>query len=159
MSTMPHHAVDLDEDDQPTSRFNGHMPGAQPLEPDSRRELANVLRDYAAAAWGELRGIDKLDSAKAQRVLAEYMGRLVSGIKLQDAVPAKGLNRTDEFKDTAIKLRAALMKTWGVPKKAGEVSLGSQKTCRVCGQLKGFHKPSCEVGIAVEAARKSGIMS
>ena len=156
MSAMPHHP-DLDEDDAATYVRNGRMLGAQPLYPDHQRELSAVLHDHAAAAWGRMRNIDKLDSERAVKILAEQMLALLTGLKTD--LQSKTTDRTAEFRDTAIKLRAALMKVWGEPKKAGEVSLGSQKTCRICGQLKGFHKPSCEVGIAVEAARKSGIMS
>lgn len=157
MSSMPHHP-DLDEDDASTAYVrNGRMLGAQPLAPDHQRELSAVLKDHAAQVWGVLRHADKLDSAKATRILAEAMGNLL--VSLKTDIQAKTPDRTAEFRETAIKLRAALMKVWGEPKKAVDVSLGSQKTCRICGQLKGFHKPSCEVGIAVEAAKKSGILT
>lgn len=157
MTAMPHHAVDADEEDYQAGSFNGRMPGAQPLRPDHQRELDRVLKDHAAAAWGELRGIDKLDAERAERVLAAAMGRLLTALKT--GIPPKKNDRTAEFRAAAILLRKALMKTWGVPKKAGDANLQSQKTCRVCDQLKGFHKPSCEVHVAFEAARKLGILT
>ncbi len=158
MSSIPHHPLEADEDDIPTGRFNGRMVGAQPLAPDHQRELQDVLRDHAAAAWGELRGIDKLDSAKAERILAQAMAGLIAALRTKARSPANA-HRVEEYRSTAIKLRAALMTVWGEPKMAGEVSLGSQKTCRVCKQLKNQHKPSCLVGIALEAAKKSGILT
>lgn len=159
MSAMPHHAQPLAEfDDEDTLRpTNGRMPGAQPLRPDIERELPDVLHDHAAAAWGELRRIDKLNSQQATRILSAAMGRLLESLKKAPAIP-KGANRTEEYRSVCIKLRAALMRVWGEPKKAGDANLQSQKTCRVCGQLKDQHKDSCLVGIALAAAAKSGVL-
>src|SRR5689334_4065405 len=92
--------LDLDEDYIPT-----------PAEAAHKRALDLVVKDHALEAWGTLRGIDQLDSAKAQQILIVVMQKLLLHAK-KTKVESKSEQNNQLFQ-AGKKLRSVVVELWG----------------------------------------------
>ena len=132
------------EDDIPT-----------PAQTAQKRAMELVIRDHAREAWGNLRGIDQLDSKKAEEILMAGMQKLLAAVKSTKVESVS--ERHNALFQVGKRLRAVVMELWGETGSNGEAHLGSQKTCRLCKGLKSSHKPECPVKVALVAAKNVGL--
>jgi len=126
-----------------------------PAETAHKRALELVIRDHAREAWGNLRSIDQLDSAKAEQILIVVMQNLLLHAK-KTKVETKS-ERDNSLWQAGKKLRAVVVELWGQTGNNGEAHLHSQKTCRICNGVKSAHKPDCPVKSALLAAKNAGL--
>lgn len=132
------------EDEAPTQAEVAH-----------KRAFELVIRDHAREAWGNLRGIDQLDSERAEQILMIVMQKLLSHAKKTKVETVS--ERDNRLFQAGRKLRAVVIELWWQTGVNGEAHLHSQKTCRICNGVKSAHKPDCPVKGALQAAKNAGL--
>ena len=131
------------------------MAGAEvPPKLDKDRPLEHVLRDHAIAAWGELRGVFELDSAKAETILAAAMGRVLLAVRDDTAKLNK---RIKELEYQGSKILGTLKSATCRTAQHGDPPMDNRRRCRICNQPFNEHAPKCAVGLAIRNGREAGL--
>lgn len=121
-----------------------------------QKNLELILRQHALSVWGELRGIDQLDSATAVKLIVEEMQELLAHVP--SAQRQADVQAYQNLMIAARKIRQALMATWGEDVTAeGKTYAHTVRLCRVCKGKKNAHEVECPVGIAIKQISKLGI--
>lgn len=123
---------------------------------DRQKSLELILRQHALSVWGELRGIDQLDSATAVAIIVDGMQELLK--QVPSAQRQADVQAYQNLMIAARKIRQALMATWGEDVTAeGKTYAHMVRLCRVCKGKKNAHEVECPVGIAIKQITKLGI--
>lgn len=123
---------------------------------DRQKSLELILRQHAISLWGELRGIDQLDSATAVALIVQEMQELLGHVP--SAQRQADVQAYQNLMIAARKIRQALMATWGEEVIAeGKTYAHTVRVCRVCKGKKNAHEVECPVGIAIKQITKLGI--
>jgi hypothetical protein len=125
------------------------MRGAEgPDVPDRQRPREAVIRDHAIRAWGELRDVNELDSAKATKILEAAMRRVIDSVYDDSAVHKK---RVTELLRAGSQLLGKLHKAASRAPNGDELrNHGHQRRCSCCNQALSSHLPKCAVQVVTE---------
>jgi hypothetical protein len=148
------HAVVSKFTDADDDISHGEQPAPVRVVPDHERQLEFVARERAILAWGRLRGIDKLDSATAERIITEAILDAVAASKKPQEMERRAW---DGLKTIAKRLRALVLELWWQPNSDGDPAKASSKRCRFCGGSKNLHAQGCKIGAVLIDATAAGL--
>lgn len=141
------------DDDEFLPAADGSLAKDAVPTPPAERRLEAVVHDYAVRAWGDIRGIDQMNSSLAIETIQQAMLDAVAATKGQQAVIERDLGMA---RRAGKALRALVMRLWSDPSKSGDPSKSSTRICRLCGGTRLQHAPGCAVANGLEVAKRAG---
>lgn len=145
--------------EQPRPPRRGVMPGAEgPDTPNDQRKIENVLRDFAIAAWGRIRDakISLLDSAKAETILADEMGKLLSSLRDDGPKLRKDIANLRMVGSKLARSLRAHVSRYPQPHETAN-GQDNRRRCRECNQPVTAHGASCKVVALLRMATEAGM--